>query len=317
MNNIPWVEKYRPNNFNDLISQQEIINTIINLINNNKLPHMLLHGFSGVGKTTMADIIARTLYGNKYTKYILELNGSDDRGINIIRKRVKNFSSTKQFFNDEIKLVILDEADSMTYEAQFALSNIIENYTHNTKFFLICNYPDKIIKEIRSRCMQFKFNFLDKQLIKKKMFDVAKNEKVKITEKGIDLIIDISKCDMRKCYNLMQSVHIGYNEVNEQNIYECIGIPKYSELEMLFDILMTKSFNEIYNIIYTIKENKGYALIDIIKFMVPIIIKKIKNKDQLIDILHNLSLIEYRLSNDTNENIQLTGLIGLFIKNRI
>jgi replication factor C subunit 3/5 len=156
----PWVEKYRPTSLADVAAHRDIIDTIDRLTGENRLPHLLLYGPPGTGKTSTILAVARKLYGSYYQNMILELNASDDRGIDVVRQQVQDFASTQSIsFGPKVnvKLVILDEADAMTKEAQFSLRRIIEKYTKNTRFCLICNYVSKIIPALQSRCTRFRF----------------------------------------------------------------------------------------------------------------------------------------------------------------
>jgi replication factor C subunit 3/5 len=156
----PWVEKYRPASLADVAAHRDIIDTIDRLTGENRLPHLLLYGPPGTGKTSTILAVARKLYGSYYQNMILELNASDDRGIDVVRQQVQDFASTQSIsFGPKVnvKLVILDEADAMTKEAQFSLRRIIEKYTKNTRFCLICNYVSKIIPALQSRCTRFRF----------------------------------------------------------------------------------------------------------------------------------------------------------------
>ena len=224
-NTIPWIEKYRPSNIKDIIYHDEIRNTLIKLINNNKFPHTIFFGPPGTGKTSTILACAREIYGESFKSMVLELNGSDDRGIKVIREQIKDFSEYNQLFCKGIKLVILDEADSMTYDAQFALRRVIENYTYNTRFCLICNYISKLIPALQSRCITFRFSNIDNKNAIIKLKEIVKKEKIKYNNKGLNTIMDITKGDMRQSINLLQSVSMAMGCINEDNVFKCSGEP--------------------------------------------------------------------------------------------
>lgn len=312
----PWVEKYRPNILNEIISHNHIITTIDKLINSNKLPHMIFYGPPGSGKTTTIMACARKIYGSNINSMVLELNGSDDRGINVVREQIKDFAGSKQLFNKGVKLVILDEADSMTYDAQFALRRVIENYTYNTRFCLICNYITKIISALQSRCTIFRFSPIKKDLILNKLEEVIEKENVKITDKAKKSIANISEGDMRKAYNILQSVNMSFENIDDENVYECIGDPQPKDIDNILNALINYDFKECYNYIKNIKDSKGLALIDIIKYITYKLNDIQITKKQFIDLVKNMAIIECNLTNSTNEDIQLCSLIGSFIKIR-
>ena len=174
-NNVPWTEKYRPNELIEIISHDNIINTLDKIINNNKFPNIIFFGPPGTGKTSTIIACAKKIYKNNYKNMVLELNGSDDRGIKIVRELIKDFSEYNQLFCSGVKLVILDEADSMTYDAQFALRRVIENNTYNTRFCLVCNYITKLIPAIISRCITFRFESINKESSYLKIENILKN----------------------------------------------------------------------------------------------------------------------------------------------
>jgi replication factor C subunit 3/5 len=173
---LPWVEKYRPKDFSELVAHEDITNTIQRLIDQNRLPHLLFYGPPGTGKTSTILACARRLYGPNYHSMVLELNASDDRGIDVVREQIKDFASTRKIFSSGIKLVILDEADAMTNAAQAALRRVIEKFTKNTRFCLICNYISKIIPALQSRCTRFRFGPIPKDAVSKRLNHVIECE---------------------------------------------------------------------------------------------------------------------------------------------
>lgn len=216
---LPWIEKYRPNTLDDLIAHTEIISTINRLVDANSLPHLLFYGPPGTGKTSTILACARRLYGNNLSSMVLELNASDDRGINVVRNQIKNFAGTRKLFSSGVKLVILDEADALTRTAQFALRRVIEKYVKNTRFCLICNYANKIIPAIQSRCTRFRFAPLEKFQMSGRLKEIANAENVNITDDGMESILNLCEGDMRKMLNILQSCHMAYPEVNQENVY--------------------------------------------------------------------------------------------------
>jgi len=315
-NTIPWIEKYRPHNINDIVYHDDIRNTLKKLINNKKFPHTIFFGPPGTGKTSTILACAREIYGEGYKTMVLELNGSDDRGIKVIREQIKGFSEYNQLFCRGVKLVILDEADSMTYDAQFALRRVIENYTHNTRFCLICNYISKLIPALQSRCITFRFSNIDKECSLIKLKEVIKQEKIKYDEEGLNTIIEICKGDMRKCINLLQSVSMATGDVNEINVYKCSGEPTSEVFKNLLNYLTQNSFAETYNYINNIRLEYSMSLIDLIKRIDKFILNLSLSSNQLSTLIRDLSEIENNLSNGGTDEIQLGSMIACFLKLR-
>jgi len=227
---IPYVEKYRPDDLNEIISHTEIVSTIRKFILGRKMPHLLFHGPPGTGKTSCMIAIAKELYGKNYKNMCLELNASDDRGIDVVRERIKSFCSTQQLMAKGIKLVILDECDSMTNAAQFALRRIVEKYTKTTRFCLICNYVSKIIPALQSRCTRFRFGPLDDSSVMIKLNEVALGEKLTL-EPGVDkAIVSLSGGDMRKVLNILESCAMAYDTITLDKVYEVTGRPSPPEI---------------------------------------------------------------------------------------
>ena len=216
---LPWVEKYRPVSLTDVSGHQDILATINKFVDSNRLPHLLLYGPPGTGKTSTILALARRIYGHdNMRQMVLELNASDDRGIDVVREQIKTFASTKQIFSmggasrpgggvAGFKLIILDEADAMTNTAQMALRRIMEKYTANTRFCIIANYTHKLSPALLSRCTRFRFSPLKESDIRVLVDKVILEEGVKITGEATDSLVTLSKGDMRRALNVLQACH--------------------------------------------------------------------------------------------------------------
>jgi replication factor C subunit 3/5 len=315
---LPWVEKYRPNNLDELLSHQDIIQTINNFIEKNSLPHLLFHGPAGTGKTSAILACARQMYGNKFNQMTLDLNASDDRGIDVVREQIKNFVSSRTLYqSNQPKLVILDEADHMTSTAQFALRRMIEQYSSNARFCLICNYSSQIIPALQSRCTKFRFGPLESSQMSQRMIDIARNESVFMTEDGLESLLRIGKGDMRRTINILQSVALAFPEkVDAVAVHLTTGVPLPGEIDHLFMTLLTGTFKEGFSLCDDMRSKKGYAAGDVIT--------ELHRRLASIEIpvqarlrLHaNLADIEYRLAQGGTEKIQIAGLIGSFFEAR-
>jgi len=317
---LPWVEKYRPSDLNSIISHEDILNTLKNLINNNKLPHLIFYGPPGTGKTTTILACAKKIYGESYKSIILELNGSDERGISVVREHIKEFSNTQimlsQIMNIECKykLVILDEADSMTIDAQFALRRVIENCSNNTRFCIICNYLTKIIPGIQSRCAVLKFSPIQFDDHYKYINNIIDLEKINISDDCINNIIKISEGDMRKSINILQSLFLinSTNIIITKDLYKMIGyLEPDKSIEMMNYLFEKKSLNEIYTNILKFKEEYNLSINDILKELSQFLLKNTKlSTSKLIEIFDKLAQIEVYLTNNVNQDIQLCAIIS-------
>merc|ERR1719443_572050 len=238
---LPWVEKYRPASLTDLSGHEDIVRTITRMMERKQLPHMLLHGPAGTGKTSMVLALAKTMYKEKYKSMTLELNASDPRGIDVVRDQIKTFVSVKQLFaaTAQPKLVILDEADNMTSSAQFALRRMIEQYAQNARFIMICNFSSKIIPALQSRCTKLRFAPLTQEQIHGRIMHVAKTENVDITENGARAIIQVGGGDMRKVLNIFQTTSMGHSVVDARSVYSATGVPHPEDIDRFLGTLMS------------------------------------------------------------------------------
>ncbi len=309
----PWVERYRPKKISDIIDHKNILLTLKKLINNKKFPHVLFFGPPGTGKTSTILACAREIYGDNYRNMILELNGSDDRGIKVIREQIKDFSNYNQLFCKGVKIVILDEADSMTYDAQFALRRVIENYTHNTRFCLICNYISKIIPALQSRCITLRFSNIENKEAIKKLKEICNIENVKYNNSGLQTITKLCEGDMRRCINLLQSVAMTNSDINSINVYKFTDKPNEAIFKEAIDILTNRTFEESYNYLTNLKIKYNICLTYILRHLIALLLKNNNIPDnKLSNLIINLGILEKNISNNGEELIQICGLISYF-----
>ncbi|XP_062160172.1 replication factor C subunit 3 [Alnus glutinosa] len=316
---IPWVEKYRPQSLADVAAHRDIVDTIDRLTSENRLPHLLLYGPPGTGKTSTILAVARKLYGVQYHNMILELNASDARGIDVVRQQIQDFASTQSFSfgaKASVKLVLLDEADAMTKDAQFALRRVIEKYTRNTRFSLICNHVNKIIPALQSRCTRFRFAPLDSFHVTERLKHVIEAEKLEVSETGLAALVRLSNGDMRKALNILQSTHMASQQITEESVYLCTGNPLPKDIEQISYWLLNDSFVESFKRISEMKMRKGLALVDIVREVTMFVFKIRMPSDVRVQLINDLADIEYGLSLGCNDKLQLGSLIASFTRAR-
>lgn len=317
---LPWIEKYRPHILNDVLSSENIRECFKNYVKNRYLPHLLLYGPPGTGKTSTIYACAKELYGIYFEHYVLEINASEDRGIESVRNKIKDFAMTSSMFNYKMnifKLIILDEVDSMTPEAQAMLKRLIEDATNNTRFCFICNKIKHIDPAIQSRCTSFRFPQLSKDIITTRIKQIAKIQNITVKNSGIHAIIKISKGDMRKVLNILQATNMAYDIIDSNNVMSCIGYPSHDNINKIYNAIIDASYNfkSSYDLILQIKNNNCYAIADIITELHTFIMKNIDNYDikYIMNVINNLGKIELNLIHAPSDNIQIASIISAFI----
>ena len=260
-----WIEKFRPRRFDDIIGQEIIVKRIKAFVENKNIPHLLLAGPPGVGKSTIALVIARELYGENWRENFLELNASDDRGINVVREKVKDFARTKSIGNALFKIILLDESDSLTRDAQQALRRTMEQYSNTCRFILSCNYSSRILDPIQSRCTIFRFKPLEKESISKIIDRVCKEEKLKVDDKSRDALIYIAEGDARRLENVMQSCSMISNKITEELVYEIVSSARPKEIKEILELAIEGKFSNAKNKLLEVMLKHGLSGMDIIK----------------------------------------------------
>ncbi|KAI9221513.1 replication factor C subunit 5 [Blastocladiella britannica] len=310
--NLPWVEKYRPKTLDDVVSHRDITDTIARFIDEKKLPHLLLYGPPGTGKTSTVLACAQRLYGPQYKSMILELNASDDRGIDVVREQIKNFASTRKIFSSGFKLIVLDEADAMTGVAQAALRRVIEKYTKNVRFCLLANYASKIIPAVQSRCTRFRFSPLDPVHVEPRLRYVAEKEQVEMGEDGMKALLRVCGGDMRRALNVMQAAHAAFGRLDEHAVYATTGGPLPSDVARAVEWAVNEDFTVAVQHLAALRVEKGYALQDLLSEMFLFVRRmEMSNASKLV-IYDALADIEYKMAQGCSEKIQTGALIGAF-----
>jgi replication factor C subunit 3/5 len=316
--NLPLIEKYRPRTLKDMVSHEEILKTINIFVEKKSIPHFLFHGPPGTGKTSCILSIARMMYGDNFKKMTLELNASDERGINVVREKIKEFCNTLNISAKAgVKLVILDEADMMTSAAQFALRRVIEKYTKNVRFCLICNQVSKIIPAIQSRCMRFRFSPLKKEECLERIQQICERENIPIDEHTIYKIIEIANGDMRKILNIVESTHMSYGTVNTENVYSCTGLPSESQMDYIFNVAYENDFASAYELLQDFKLRNGFSTNDLVLEM----LKKIRRRTDLdlklkIQLYKKFQKMDYLNNIGANERLILSNLISAVVQTK-
>lgn len=309
--NLMWSEKYRPKKLSEVVDQKEIVKGIGNLIKSPDIPHMLFAGPAGVGKTTSALCIAVELLGEQWRKNTLELNASDERGIKMVRERVKEFAASVKLATDKEfgkpKIIILDEADEMTPEAQTALRRIIEDSARTTRFIIICNYLSQIIEPIQSRCVVFRFTRLPKEEIIDHLQTICEKEKVKYEEKAIAQIFDATRGDLRHSINIMQAA-AGMGSVSTANVTAAVGLSGRSKVGEVLRLALGGKFNEARAKLLELTQVYGMSETDFMKYANQEAYDiKIERPDEFAAIMAEY---DYRLAAGAHPEIQLSALLA-------
>ncbi|RKX37085.1 MAG: replication factor C small subunit [Thermotogae bacterium] len=305
-----WTEKYRPKKLDEVVNQEEIVERLKAFVKNQNIPNMLFAGPAGVGKTTCSLAIAHELYGEGWKQNYLETNASDERGIDTIRHKIKDFARTKPIGNVPFKVAVLDEADALTPEAQQALRRTMENYTHTCRFILIANYSSRIIDPIQSRCTVFRFSSLDKEKAKKYLKHIAEKEKLNIDDKAFDVILYLSEGDMRRSINLLQASAAMGKKITEKTIYDVAAQAKPTDIKEMLELALKGKFMEARKKLYDLLINQGIAGEDIVKEIHRQIYDLETSEEEKIEIIEKLGEYEFRMNQGGEPMIQLEALLA-------
>ncbi len=308
-----WTEKYRPSKFEEVVGQQEILKRVKSLVQALNIPHLLLAGPAGTGKSTVALIIVKELFKERWRENYLELNASDERGIDVIRQKVKDFARTKAIENMPFKVVFLDEADALTREAQQALRRTMENYTNTCRFILSCNYSSRIIDPIQSRCVVFRFKLLEKKDVVQVIKRIAENEKLAISDGAFDALYDGSEGDCRRTINLLQTTASISLNINEDMINMILASTKPRDIKVVIDYALAGDFISAKDKLLDVMLKDSISGVDIIKAIQKEIWNLQIEPEIKIKLTEKTGEIEFRMIEGSDEFVQLQALLASFV----
>jgi len=309
-----WAEKYRPKTLDDMVDQKEIVERLKSFVKSRNVPHCIFAGPPGTGKTTAALCLARDLYGDAYREHLMELNASDERGINVVRETVKTFARVRSIGEIPFKIMILDEADNMTSDAQQALRRTMERYTETCRFVLCANYSGKIIEPIQSRCAPFRFTFLPREEQDKYLKHIAENENLKLLKDGLDAIFEVCSGDLRRAINTLQAATSLSKPVDAKVVYSITGKASPADVQKMIETVMGGNFLEARKQLRDMIQKYGVAGSDIIRQIHTEIFRAEIPEPWKIRLADVVGEIDYRLVEGADEEVQLSALLARLVE---
>lgn len=308
---LPWVEKYRPVQLKDIVGNEDAVSRLETISKDGNLPNVILTGLPGIGKTTSVLCLAHDLLGPSYKDAVLELNASDDRGIDVVRNRIKAFAQKKVTLpQGKHKIVILDEADSMTGGAQQALRRTMEIYSNTTRFALACNQSNKIIEPIQSRCAVLRYTKLTDAQILRRLLEICKMENVDYSDEGLEALIFTADGDMRQAINNLQSTYYGFKYVNADNVFKICDQPHPVVVQEILKSCSEGDVDKAVELTETLYD-LGYSALDIITTIFRVTRNFTELDEQLrLDYLKEIGFTHMRILDGHQSILQLSGMIA-------
>jgi replication factor C small subunit len=307
-----WIEKYRPFSLDDIVGQAEIVKRLKSYVKSGNLPHLLFSGPPGVGKTAAAISVVREIYGDNWRSNFIELNASDERGIDVVRHKVKDFARMAPLGDAEFKVIFLDEADALTGDAQSALRRTMERYSSTCRFILSCNYSSKIIEPIQSRCAVYRFRSLSEEAVMQRMSHIAKEEGLDLTEGGLEAIKYVARGDMRKAINALQAAALLGDKIEMDTIYQITAQARPEQIRGMIGHAISGDFMAARSDLDQLLLVQGLSGQDVIVQIHREVVDMDVPDRRRVEMMDRIGEIEFRMTEGANERIQLEALLAYF-----
>ncbi|RLG71244.1 MAG: replication factor C small subunit [Candidatus Iainarchaeum archaeon] len=311
---IPWVEKYRPQSLDELVGQTEIVKRLKSYVESRNMPNLLFAGPAGTGKTSAAVALAKELFGNNFEHNFLELNASDERGIDVVRTTIKDFARSLAF-NADFKIIFLDESDALTADAQQAMRRTMEKYSKITRFILSANYSSKLIEPIQSRCVIFRFKPLAKEQIIKKLEEIASKESISLNKDALDAIVYVAEGDLRKAINILQASSAYSRTIDADIVYNVASRANPEEIRQMLKSALSKDFASSRNFLNALLYKHGMSGEDVLLQLYKEVLNTQEiSEEKKLKIIDAIAEINFRIVEGANERIQLEALLAKLVQ---
>jgi replication factor C small subunit len=304
-----WIEKYRPTTLDEVVGQTDITERLSGYVEREDLPHLLFSGPAGVGKTSAAIAIAHERYGDDWEANFLELNASDERGIDVVRERIKNFARSS-FGGFDYRVIFLDEADALTSDAQSALRRTMEQFSNNTRFILSCNYSSQIIDPIQSRCAVFRFSPIPDDAVAERIREIAEIEGIELADDGVEALVYAADGDMRKAINALQAAAVLGDTVDEAAVFTITSTAKPEDIREMVEAALDGDFTGARTVLDDLLTEQGLAGGDVIDQLHRSVWEFDLDDEAAVRLLDRIGEADYRIAEGANERLQLEALLA-------